>query len=890
MSHLPRSLRVFVFSWLALIACNRAIAVEPPVRIMPLGDSITFGESYYSSDVTGGYRRPLLSTLTSVSFGFNVDFVGTRTDGSTITFPDMNHEGWPGYRVDQIDAEVGNWLNQVESPDVILLHIGTNDFLQTSRNETPSGVLAELDSLINKLTTKKPYAKIIVSTLIPCTYFPNGVDVEAKQVIYNSGIPGLVAQHAALGHQVSMVDMHSALNNTSDLSDGVHPSPTGYDKMATAWRTAITNVISPKGTANRPLIAKAETTNDLTKLVVTFSKPVADTSTALSNFGISGGLTVSAASLDPVTKRTVTLTTSAQTPGEIYTLTVSGVRDRTTQQTLIAPQSKAMFYPNLLSNGSFESSYTGWPTHTGHQEIKDKTIDLFPYTTTEGNKMVAFNTGDQNPNGVLAQSFPTTVGQTYRLTYNLGIASWQYSATQKLNVNIQGSNSRLDTTSTVVGYGGSGGSPAVFWYPWSHDFTANTTTTTLTLTDDSVTDQSWSKDMLLDNVQIVRANVGPYLAVTSTPNAGASITVSPTDLGGSGGGTTGLIRSYAQGTAVTLTAPLTASGRTFQKWQLNGADIPGTNRTINITLNSNTTLNAFYDPSGTILPVAVADSYTTTEGVPLIVAAPGVLLNDSDANALPLTAALVTGPTKGSLTLNSNGGFTYTPNATGADSFTYRVNNGSQNSGNATVSLTLIPANNPPVAVNDGSAGSPYLTVAEDSGQSTSMTVLTNDSDPNGDNLTITTASSPNGSVSIVDSNKNLKFTPAANYHGATTISYTISDGNGGTANAIVYINVTSVNDLPVAVNDGSAGSPFLTVSEDSGQTASMTVLNNDSDPEGNSITIIAASSPNGSVSTSFSDTRLRFTPAANFNGATTISYTISDGNGEPPPPPSLSQ
>ncbi|MEY3896501.1 MAG: hypothetical protein RLZZ214_2021, partial [Verrucomicrobiota bacterium] len=833
------------------------------VRIMPLGDSITYGQAESppwqnpADWPQGGYRDRLYTLLTQQ--GFNVDFIGTLTDTNNPELPDKNHQGMLGYRVDEINASIGGWLDEVADPDVILIQIGTNDFLQVSRNETPSGVLAKLDALITNITTRRPFTKVVVSTLILSTY---SASVEAKQVTYNQGIPNLVAQHAALGRQVSWVDLHPTLN-AGDLYDTVHPTTPGYEKMADAWLPAITSVIAPKGTSNAPLIAKAETINDLTKVHITFSKPVADSATALSNFSISGGITLSGAVLDSTTKRTITLTTSSQTKGQTYTLTVSGVRDRTASQALIAPLSKAMFTAPLLTHGSFEDSYSGWPTHTGNLEIKDKRFNP-PYSTSEGNKLVAFNAGDQFPNGVLSQSFPTTVGQTYRLSYDLGVASWQYNWTQKLGVNVQGSNTLLGTTSIISGVGGAGNSPNLSWFPWSHEFTATTTTTTLTFTDVSEASQSWSKDMLLDNVRVVRADSGPYLAVTSTPNVGAVFTISPNDLQGSGNGTSSLIRSYATGTAVMLTAPLTASGRSFQKWQLNGADIAGTNRTVTVTLNNNTTLNACYDPTGPIAPVAVADSFTTTEGIPLTVAASGVLSNDSDADALPLTAVLSAGPTKGSLTLNPDGGFSYVPDliANGADSFTYRAYNGSLYSGITTVSI-----NNSPVAGNDGSTGSPFLTVQEDSGPSSSMMVLSNDTDPDGNFLHITQASSPDGSVSTPYSDTRLRFTPATNFFGPTTISYTVSDGNGGTSTATVFINVTSVNDAPVALPQS--------VSQNEDASSAITLTGTDVDSP--SLTFTAGTPGNGSLSGSAPN--LTYTPAANYSGQDSFTFTASDGS-----------
>ncbi len=111
-------------------------------------------------------------------------------------------------------------------------------------------------------------------------------------------------------------------------------------------------------------------------------------------------------------------------------------------------------------------------------------------------------------------------------------------------------------------------------------------------------------------------------------------------------------------------------------------------------------------------PVAVDDSYTTNEDTTLTVPAPGVLANDTDINAAnTLTAKLVTGPVNGTLTLNADGSFTYTPNLNynGPDSFTYLANDGSADSPTAaTVTITVNPVNDPPVAVNDS------VTTAED--------------------------------------------------------------------------------------------------------------------------------------------------------------------------------
>ena len=102
-------------------------------------------------------------------------------------------------------------------------------------------------------------------------------------------------------------------------------------------------------------------------------------------------------------------------------------------------------------------------------------------------------------------------------------------------------------------------------------------------------------------------------------------------------------------------------------------------------------------------PVTVGDAYATAEDVPLVVGAPGVLVNDTDIDGPPLSAALVTPAANGTVVLNANGSFTYTPNANfnGVDSFTYRANDGTALSNTSAVTITISPVNDPAV-VNAG--------------------------------------------------------------------------------------------------------------------------------------------------------------------------------------------
>lgn len=308
-----------------------ASAQTPPIRIMPLGDSITNGSSFDSPDGSGGYRGPLYTSLTNA--GYNVDYIGTLTVNSSL-IPDQDHEGHGGWRIDQLDTPMAGWLSTMADPDVVLMHIGTNDFGQ---NFSTSTAIDRLDALILKIATLRPYCHIIVTNLME-----RGETANTNiQTLFNPFVQALVNAHAAAGRRVTFLDMRAAVP-LSDMPDSLHPDQNGYDKMAAAWLPAIQAVISPLGDAQPPGIYRAVGNADLTEVTITFSKPVADTAAALGNFSISGGLTVSAASLD-ATKRIVTLTTSQQTRNTNYTVTINGVVDRTVAANALPANSAISF-------------------------------------------------------------------------------------------------------------------------------------------------------------------------------------------------------------------------------------------------------------------------------------------------------------------------------------------------------------------------------------------------------------------------------------------------------------------------------------------------------------------------------------------------------------------
>ena len=174
-------------------------------------------------------------------------------------------------------------------------------------------------------------------------------------------------------------------------------------------------------------------------------------------------------------------------------------------------------------------------------------------------------------------------------------------------------------------------------------------------------------------------------------------------------------------------------------------------------------------------PTAGDNSYSTDEDTTLNVPAPGVLGNDTDPDGDSLNAVLQSGPGDGTLTLNSNGSFTYTPDPGffGSDSFTYRASDGSANSNTATVTITVNEVNTAPTAGDNS-----YSTDEDTTLNVPAPGVLGNDTDPDGDSLNAVLQSGPgDGSLSL-NSNGGFTYTPNNNFNGSDSFSYRANDGS----------------------------------------------------------------------------------------------------------------
>ena len=242
-----------------------------------------------------------------------------------------------------------------------------------------------------------------------------------------------------------------------------------------------------------------------------------------------------------------------------------------------------------------------------------------------------------------------------------------------------------------------------------------------------------------------------------------------------------------------------------------------------------------------------------------------VLANDTDPDGDTLTISNVSDPANGTATI-VGGQIVYTPDPDfhGTDTITYTVTDPSGLTDTATVTVTVNPVNDAPVAADDAA------TTDEDA--AVTIDVLGNDTDVDGDTLTIQSVGTPaNGTAAIVGGK--IVYTPNANFNGTDTFSYTVSDGNGGTDTATVTVTVGEENDPPVAVDDS--------VSMDEDTTATIDPLANDTDPDGDPLSLVGTpTSTAGGTVTVNPDGTIDYTPPADFNGTDTITYTVTDPSG----------
>ncbi|MEA2371954.1 MAG: hypothetical protein QOH12_2348 [Solirubrobacteraceae bacterium] len=264
-------------------------------------------------------------------------------------------------------------------------------------------------------------------------------------------------------------------------------------------------------------------------------------------------------------------------------------------------------------------------------------------------------------------------------------------------------------------------------------------------------------------------------------------------------------------------------------------------------------------------PSVVNHSYTTNRGVVLSVPAPGVLAGSTDPGGSE-QAAVVTGPTHGSLTLNTDGSFTYTPTAgySGPDSFTYKATDQGLDSN---VGTAAIKVNAPPVAVNDSYTVLQNGTLT----QAAAGGVLSNDTDSDGDALTATVVAGPAHGSLTLNTDGSFTYTPTAGYHGPDSFTYKANDATASSNTATVSIRVDAP---PVAVNDSYVGTADQTLAV----TAAAGVLANDTDADTDPLTAALVSSVSHGTLTLNADGSFTYVPAGGFHGSDSFTYKANDG------------
>ncbi|RYD95296.1 MAG: tandem-95 repeat protein, partial [Sphingobacteriales bacterium] len=234
----------------------------------------------------------------------------------------------------------------------------------------------------------------------------------------------------------------------------------------------------------------------------------------------------------------------------------------------------------------------------------------------------------------------------------------------------------------------------------------------------------------------------------------------------------------------------------------------------------------------------------------------------TDVDGDPLTYTLGTPPANGTVVVNPDGTFTFTPNNnySGTDSFTVVVSDGKGGTTTVTVNANVAPTNVAPVA------NSPAVTTAEDSPVNGAITATDADGDP----LTFTTTTPPTNGTVVVRPDGTYTYTPKANFNGIDSFVVTVSDGKGGTTSVTINVTVTAVNDAPVAT------SPAITTPMNTPKTGVVSASDVDGDPLTFTITTAPA---NGTVVVN-ADGTYTYTPTTGYAGNDSFTITVSDGKG----------
>lgn len=237
--------------WLSVAVCTLFMSTTmlqaQSIRIMPLGDSITAGvgpqfSNFFPNPLTlSGYRAPLWEKLKDAEY--DVDFVGSKSEGSAVSPAfDTDHSGYINYKSEQIAAMTYD-LMLAHHPDIVLLHIGTNDVspFQCQNDTSATGLESILDAIESYENNTKRSVHVILATIIPIQFFKQNLVSE-----YNHNLRVLATARMAQGDKLTLVEMQEEADlQFYDYADFLHPNYFGYEKMSQVWFDQLEKILSP---------------------------------------------------------------------------------------------------------------------------------------------------------------------------------------------------------------------------------------------------------------------------------------------------------------------------------------------------------------------------------------------------------------------------------------------------------------------------------------------------------------------------------------------------------------------------------------------------------------------------------------------------------------------
>lgn len=221
-----------VLAALSLSLVAQTTQAADPVRIMPLGDSITGSP--------GCWRALLWQDLTNNGYT-NIDFVGTQSPQGCGFDYDGEHEGHSGYLATDIadQGQLPGWLSAT-NPDIVLMHLGTNDVWNARSTEA---ILDAYTTLVGQMRESNPDMTILVAQIIPMN--PSGCSSCYQGVRdLNAVIPSWADGLSTNRSPVVVVDQWTGFDTATDTYDGVHPDDSGSEKIANGWYPALTAALS----------------------------------------------------------------------------------------------------------------------------------------------------------------------------------------------------------------------------------------------------------------------------------------------------------------------------------------------------------------------------------------------------------------------------------------------------------------------------------------------------------------------------------------------------------------------------------------------------------------------------------------------------------------------